>query len=90
MRGKIALGKYSNLIKTAMPPTRLVTISELSEYTYHWRPKGTKDVGRNVHGYTEIALRRFPHLKPDPVADNHFLVIAHNGYDKSGLWSFDA
>ena len=36
------------------------------------------------------SFETFYPISPDPVADNHFLVIAHNGYDKSGLWSFDA
>ena len=29
-------------------------------------------------------------MKPDPAAENHFFVYAHNGNDKLGLWSFDA
>ena len=59
------------------------------EYTYHWRPKGTKD-WREMHRQHEDSFETFSPIAPDPVAENHFLVYAHNGFDKAGLWSFDA
>jgi dipeptidyl aminopeptidase/acylaminoacyl peptidase len=59
------------------------------EYTYHWRPKGTKE-WREMHRQHEDSFEQFYPIAPDPVAENHFLVLAHNGYDKVGLWSFDA
>ena len=59
------------------------------EYTYHWRPKGTKD-WREMYRQHEDNFETFRPIAPDPVAENHFLVYAHNGFDKAGLWSFDA
>ena len=59
------------------------------EYTYHWRPKGTKD-WREMYRQHEDSFETFRPIAPDPVAENHFLVYAHNGFDKAGLWSFDA
>ena len=59
------------------------------EYTYHWRPKGTKD-WREMHRQHEDSFETFRPIAPDPIAENHFLVYAHNGFDKAGLWSFDA
>ena len=59
------------------------------EYTYHWRPKGTKD-WRDMYRQHEDSFETFSPIAPDPVAENHFLVYAHNGFDKAGLWSFDA
>lgn len=59
------------------------------EYTYHWRPKGTKE-WREMYRQHEDSFETFRPIAPDPVAENHFLVYAHNGFDKAGLWSFDA
>ena len=59
------------------------------EYTYHWRPKGTKD-WRDMYRQHEDSFETFSPIAPDPEAENHFLVYAHNGFDKAGLWSFDA
>ena len=59
------------------------------EYTYHWRPKGTTD-WREMYRQHEDSFETFRPIAPDPVAENHFLVYAHNGFDKAGLWSFDA
>ncbi|REJ59394.1 MAG: S9 family peptidase [Proteobacteria bacterium] len=59
------------------------------EYTYHWRPKGTKE-WREMYRQHEDSFETFRPIIPDDTAENHFLVLAHNGYDKVGLWSFDA
>ena len=59
------------------------------EYTYHWRPEGTTE-WREMYRQHEDSFEQFYPVAPDPVAENHFLVMAHNGFDKIGLWSFDA
>lgn len=59
------------------------------EYTYHWRPKGTKE-WREMYRLHEDSFETFRPIAPDPDVENHFLVVAHNGFDKEGLWSFDA
>ena len=60
-----------------------------NEWTYHWRPKGTKE-WREMYRQHEDSFEQFRPIIPDDTAENHFLVLAHNGYDKVGLWSFDA
>ena len=55
----------------------------------YWRPPGTKK-WEEIKRITEDSFESFRASKPDPLAKNHFLVTAHNGDDKLGLWSFDA
>ena len=58
-------------------------------FTYYWRPKGTKD-WELMHFKDKDNFEEFRIFGPDPEKDNHFLVLAHNGYDKAGIWSYDA
>ena len=55
----------------------------------YWRPPGTKD-WEEISRINEDSYESFIAVKPDPAAENHFIVYAHNGNDKLGLWSFDA
>ena len=55
----------------------------------YWRPPGTKD-WEEISRINEDSYESFRAVKPDPAAENHFFVYAHNGNDKLGLWSFDA
>ena len=58
-------------------------------FTYYWRPEGTQD-WELMHFKHKDNFEDFFVLGPDPEQENHFLVYAHNGQDKAGLWSYDA
>ena len=60
-----------------------------SERVSYWRPPGTKD-WEEMHRLHEDSHEDFFAVAKDPVAPNHFYVVAHNGDDKRGLWSYDA
>ena len=88
IRGKIALGNIR--FDSDGNPTHATGYDRrTNEYTYHWRPKGTKE-WREMYRQHEDSFETFRPIIPDDTAENHFLVLAHNGYDKVGLWSFDA
>lgn len=88
MRGKIALGNIQ--FDSDGNATHAFGYDvRTDEYTYHWRPEGTTE-WREMYRQHEDSFEQFYPVAPDPVAENHFLVMAHNGYDKIGLWSFDA
>jgi len=88
MRGKIALGNIQ-FDKDGNATHAFGYDIRTDEYTYHWRPKGTTE-WREMFRLHEDSFETFFPIAPDPVAENHFLVLAHNGFDKQGLWSFDA
>lgn len=88
MRGKIALGNIQ--FDSEGNATHAFGYDvRTDEYTYHWRPKGTTE-WREMYRQHEDSFEQFRPIIPDDTAENHFLVLAHNGYDKAGLWSFDA
>jgi len=88
MRGKIALGNIQ-FDKDGNATHAFGYDIRTDEYTYHWRPEGTTE-WREMFRLHEDSFENFFPIAPDPVAENHFLVLAHNGFDKEGLWSFDA
>jgi dipeptidyl aminopeptidase/acylaminoacyl peptidase len=88
MRGKLAMGRVSfnsDGVATHASGFDFRT----GDYTYYWRPKGTKE-WREMYRLSRDSFEQFIPITPDTFAENHFLVLAHNGYDKTGLWSFDA
>ena len=88
IRGKISLGNIR--FDSDGNPTHATGYDRrTNEYTYHWRPKGTTE-WREMYRRHEDSFEQFTPIIPDDTAENHFLVLAHNGYDKAGLWSFDA
>lgn len=88
MRGKISLGNIQ--FDSDGNATHAFGYDvRTDEYTYHWRPKDTTE-WREMYRLHEDSFEQFYPVAPDPVAENHFLVMANNGYDKTGLWSFDA
>ena len=88
LRGKIALGNVQ--FDSDGNATHAFGYDvRTDEYTYHWRPEGTTE-WREMYRQHEDSFEQFYPVAPDPVAENHFLVMAHNGFDKIGLWSFDA
>lgn len=60
-----------------------------SERVSYWRPPGTQD-WEEMHRLHEDSHEDFYAVAKDPAAPNHFYVVAHNGDDKRGLWSYDA
>ena len=88
MRGKIALGNIQ-FDKEGNATHAFGYDIRTDEYTYHWRPEGTTE-WREMFRLHEDSFETFFPIALDPVAENHFLVLAHNGFDKEGLWSFDA
>ena len=88
MRGKIELGNIQ--FDSDGNATHAFGFDRRTdERTYHWRPEGTTE-WREMYRLHEDSFEQFYPVAPDPVAENHFLVMAHNGFDKIGLWSFDA
>ena len=88
MRGKISLG-HIQFDSDGNATHAFGYDVRTDDYTYHWRPKGTTE-WREMYRQHEDSFEQFYPVAPDPVAENHFLVMAHNGFDKIGLWSFDA
>lgn len=88
VRGKIALGNVQ-FDKNGNATHAFGFDIRTDESTYFWRPEGTKD-WLEMYRLHEDSFESFYPVSPDPMVDNHFLVLAHNGYDKLGLWSFDA
>ena len=58
-------------------------------FTYYWRPEGTKD-WELMHFKDKDNFEDFRVFGPDPEKEGHYLVAAHNGHDKAGIWSYDA
>lgn len=54
-----------------------------------WRPEGT-DEWKEMHRRSIEDFETFSVIGPDPQVENHYLVLAHNGQDKAGLWSYNA
>ena len=88
MRGKLAMGRVS--FNSDGEATHASGFDfRTGDYTYYWRPKGTKE-WREMYRLSRDSFEQFIPIVPDNFAENHFLVVAHNGLDKTGLWSFDA
>ncbi len=60
------------------------------ELIWYWRPPGESkwEEFRREH-VDEFAFYPFRVAGPDPDQANHVLVIARNGHDTEGLWSYD-
>lgn len=56
---------------------------------WYWRPKGTKD-WEKMFERDKDNFESFSVWGPDPQKEDHYLVRAHNGNDKAGIWSYDA
>lgn len=56
---------------------------------WYWRPKGTKD-WEEMFERDKDNFESFSVWGPDPEKEDHYLVRAHNGNDKAGIWSYDA
>ena len=88
MRGKISLGNI-RFDRDGNAITALGFKAASDEFVYYWRPAGTKD-WEEMYRIHEDSFESFSVSGQDPTAENHFFVIAHNGFDKAGIWSYDA
>ena len=88
MRGKISLGNF-RFDRDGNAITALGFDRGSDEFVYYWRPPGTKD-WEEMYRRHEDSFEDFGVAGPDPAAENHFYVVAHNGFDKLGIWSYDA
>ena len=88
MRGKISLGNI-RFDRDGNAITAVGFDRGSDEFVYYWRPAGTKD-WEEMYRIHEDSFEDFGVAGPDPAAENHFYVVAHNGYDKRGIWSYDA
>lgn len=88
MRGKLSLGRVA--FNSEGEATHAYGYDfRTNDFVYYWRPPGTKE-WREMHRLSQNSFESFSPIFPDPAAENSFLVAAHNGYDKQGLWSFNA
>ena len=83
MRGKIALGKHISLIGMGNATHASGYDIQPMSSQFGTGVLKARKIGEDVQRM-KTASRRFSHGAPDPIADNHFLVLAHNGFDKAG------
>lgn len=62
--------------------------SNSQETVFYYRPEGTSD-WKEYFRISEDSFERFSPVGTDPAAPNHVFVIATNGHDKAGFWSYD-
>lgn len=58
------------------------------EFVYYYRPEGASD-WKEYYRISEDSFEQFSPVGTDPAAPNHVFVIATNGHDKAGFWSYD-
>lgn len=88
IRGKISLGNI-DFDEDGNPVTARGFDIGTGEFIWHWRKPG--DSGwMEMYRLSDESEESFTLYGPDPEKPGHFLVTAHNGDDKIGLWSFDA
>lgn len=88
MRGKLSLGSVAFNSKGEATHAYGYDF-RTNDFVYYWRPKGTKE-WEEMYRLSQNSFETFRPIFPDPIAEGSFLVAAHNGHDKLGLWSFDA
>ena len=89
IRGKIALGNIS-FDSEGTPWLARGFDSAKRELIWYWRPPASKDwlEFRRVHE-DEFEFYPFSVIDQDPDMPGHALVVARNGEDTEGLWSYD-
>ncbi len=58
------------------------------EFVYYYRPEGTSS-WKEYFRISEDSFESFQPVGTDPTAKDHVFVIAHNGNDRAGFWSYD-
>lgn len=83
------MSQYSISFDRLGTPVRATGYDSNSQETvYYYRPEGTSD-WEEYYRLSEDSYERFAPVGADPAAPNHVFVIATNGHDKAGFWSFD-
>lgn len=59
------------------------------EIVFYYRPEGSTG-WKEYFRLSEDSFERFQPVGRDPAAEDHVFVIAHNGNDMAGFWSYDA
>ncbi|MCY3885434.1 MAG: prolyl oligopeptidase family serine peptidase [Gammaproteobacteria bacterium] len=62
--------------------------SSSQEFVFYYRPEGSTD-WEEYYRVSEDSYEQFSPVGTDPAAPNHVFVIATNGHDKAGFWSYD-
>ncbi len=87
VREKIGVGMIL-LDREGNPRTARGFDKASDEYIFYYRPPGTKK-WVDIYRQSEDGFEVFSVVGEDYAKPEHLLVIAHNGNDKAGLWSFD-
>jgi len=59
------------------------------EYVWYWRKPGTGKGWTELYRQDENSFEEFTVAELDDTQEDHILVYATNGHDKTGLWSYD-
>jgi dipeptidyl aminopeptidase/acylaminoacyl peptidase len=87
IRGKITLGNIDFDAEGNPWLARGFDIGE-REFVWYWRQPGEKK-WHEMHRQSEDSFENFRVLEIDDAKPNHVLVLANNGNDTQGLWSFN-
>lgn len=87
IRGKIALGNI-DFDENGNPWLARGFDLKKGDFLWFWRKPGESG-WTEIYRQTEDSFEAFTVANIDHSMPNHILVFAHNGQDKSGLWSFN-
>ncbi len=59
------------------------------EFVWYWRKPGTGKGWTEIYRQDESSFEEFTVAELDDTKEDHILVYANNGHDKTGLWSYD-
>ena len=59
------------------------------EFIWYWRKPGTGKGWTEIYRQDENSFEQFTVAELDDTKEDHILVYATNGHDKTGLWSYD-
>ena len=59
------------------------------EFVWYWRKPGTGKGWTEMYRQDENSFEQFTVAELDDTKEDHILVYATNGHDKTGLWSYD-
>lgn len=89
VQGKLALGEYRFDSEGVLWRARGQDASERA-ITFHWRPTEGADWQEFYRrGWDDWEFDRFLPVDRDDMNANHAYVLARNGHDTMGLWSYD-
>ena len=83
------LSQYSISFDRLGTPVRSTGYDSNSQETvFYYRPEGSTD-WKEYNRISDDSYEQFSPVGTDPAAPNHVFVIATNGHDKAGFWSYD-